>query len=280
MSSVPPLRVLFLDVFGTTVAQIPPVADELCRAAKEALDSKTSSISGQVRSKAMQMSCDQWVDLVINWNRSEEEFVHDSKAKHGNVDWKEVDRRRISSLQVLLANRGLIVLRLKPGTSELSVEEEGSLWNEFQLAHLGRIWHRLPPWPDTCRGLEMLNTRFTTVGLSNTYQELLNSLVDDSNIPFKHVCSSEMFNSYKPNPKVYLGAAEKLGVKPEDCALVAAHLGDLKGAKACGLYAIYVERPLEEKDPELREEKIPDLHVGEDEGGLVALAERLGIRSD
>ena len=87
-----------------------------------------------------------------------------------------------------------------------------------------------------------------------------------------------MFHSFKPNPKVYLGAAEKMGVKPEECALVAAHLGDLKGAKACGFYAIYVERPLEEKAPQLREENIPDMMIKVGEDGFVTLAERLRIR--
>lgn len=85
-----------------------------------------------------------------------------------------------------------------------------------------------------------------------------------------------MFKSFKPNPKVYLGAAEKIGVRPDQCALVAAHLNDLKGAKACGFYTIYVERPLEEKNPELREEGIPDMVIKEDEDGFLTLAERLG----
>ncbi len=64
--------------------------------------------------------------------------------------------------------------------------------------------------------------------LSNTYNGLLESLV--KSIPFTQVYSADMFGSFKPNSKVYLGAAGKMGVKPEECALVAAHLGDLKGA--------------------------------------------------
>jgi 2-haloacid dehalogenase len=106
----------------------------------------------------------------------------------------------------------------------------------------------------------------------------MEGLVAHSSIPFTHVYTADMFQSYKPNPKVYLGAAEKMGVKPEECALVAAHLNDLKGAKACGFYTVYVERPLEEKNPELKEEDIPDEWVKEGEGGFVTLAERLGIQ--
>lgn len=184
------------------------------------------------------------------------------------MDWRAVDKNRIELLPKLLAQRGLI----NPMASG-----EGSLWDESQLERLGRVWHRLTPWPDTCHGLELLNKHFSTVTLSNTYSELMENLVAHSSIPFKHVYTSEMFQSFKPNPKVYLGAAEKIGVKPEECGLVAAHLFDLKGAKECGFYTMYVERPLEEKNPELREENIPDLWIKE--GGFIALAEHLGIHT-
>ena len=57
MAAPPKLRVLFFDVFGTCVAQRPPVADELWRATKEALESGVTSISNEVRTKAMEMVC-------------------------------------------------------------------------------------------------------------------------------------------------------------------------------------------------------------------------------
>ena len=180
-------------------------------------------------------------------------------------------------LPKLLADRGLIVLQENTSTSEL-VLQEGSLWNESQIKHLSLVWHRLDPWPDTCRGLELLNKQFSTVTLSNTYNDLIKELVAHSNMPFTHAFSADLFQSYKPNPEVYLGAAGKMGVKPGECALVAAHLGDLKAAKACGFYAIYVERPLEEKSPDLRQENIPDMVVTESEDGFIALAERLAIQ--
>lgn len=277
MTTRPQLRVLFFDVFGTCVAQRAPVADELWRAAKEALESDTSSISSEVRSKATNMSYEQWFEFGGQWNKDVDIFVSDSKAKYNSVDWRAVDKYRFESLHKLLAQLGLIIPYEDASASELRVKE-GSLWNESQLKELGLVWHRLPPWPDTCGGLELLNKQFSTVTLSNTYNDLMQYLVEHSSIPFKHVYTSDMFQSFKPNPKVYLGAAEKMGVKPEECGLVAAHLNDLKGAKACGFYAIYVERPLEEKNPELREENIPDMRIKEDEGGFVALAERLGIQ--
>lgn len=96
-------------------------------------------------------------------------------------------------------------------------------------------------------------------------------------MPFTHVYSAEMFQSYKPSPKVYLGAAEKMGLKPEECVMVAAHLDDLKFAKQNGLRTCYVERLDEERHPELKEEGIPDIWVKLDEEGFVTAAERLGV---
>lgn len=213
------------------------------------------------------------------WSKDIDNFTSNSIAERNSVDWKAVDEYRLRSLHKLLTQRGLILPPKDTSASSLRVEE-GSLWNESQLKQLALVWHRLPPWPDTCRGLDLLNRKFSTVTLSNTYSDMMQSLIAHSSIPFKHIYTSDMFQSYKPNPKVYLGAAEKMGVKPEECGLVAAHLGDLKGAKACGFHAIYVERPLEEKAPELRKENIPDLVIQEDDNGLIALAKQLGISVD
>ena len=95
------------------------------------------------------------------------------------------------------------------------------------------------------------------------------------NMPFCNIFSAEMFQSYKPNPKVYLGAGEKLGLKPAECMMVAAHLDDLKFAKQAGLRTLYVERPREERHPELVGENIPDIWVRENETGFVSAAEKL-----
>jgi 2-haloacid dehalogenase len=213
------------------------------------------------------------------WNDSNDTFVQEGKKKD-SVDWKEVDDQRTGLLPKLLAQRGLVILQEKAHTtSELLNVKEGSLWTSTQLKRLATIWRRLTPWPDTCHGLELLNKKYETTTLSNTYAELIHDLVKHGKMPFKHVFSSDMFNSYKPNPKVYLGAAEKMDVKPEESALVAAHLGDLKGAKACGFAAaIYVEREAEEKQLELLKEGIPDITVKEEEDGFVELARRLGIK--
>jgi len=98
-----------------------------------------------------------------------------------------------------------------------------------------------------------------------------------ASMPFTHLFSAEMFHSYKPNPAVYLGAAERLGLRPEECALVAAHLNDLEAAKGCGFGTVYVERPREERNSELiGKEGLVDVWVRMDQEGFLEAARRLG----
>ncbi|MCJ1334160.1 hypothetical protein MMC10_010867 [Thelotrema lepadinum] len=183
MTTAPQLRVLFFDVFGTCVAQRTPVADELWKAAKEALESDASSMSSEVRDKATETTYDQWFDFGGEWDREVDNFAKESITKHNSVDWRAVDTYRLQSLHTLLANRGLITSRHSDTTSSHFQVEPDSLWTESQLQHLARVWHRLPPWPDTCRGLDLLNQKFSTVTLSNAYNEIL-SLLHDSNTSF------------------------------------------------------------------------------------------------
>ena len=67
MITIPKLRVLFFDVFGTCVAQRTPVADELWRAAREALESDVSSISSEVRTKATKMVCPSQLSTYLKY---------------------------------------------------------------------------------------------------------------------------------------------------------------------------------------------------------------------
>lgn len=154
----------------------------------------------------------------------------------------------------------------------------GSLWTAPQLAALNLTWHRLTPWPDTNAGLLALNSLgIKTCTLSNGNIALLTDMVAHGDMPFTHIYSAEMFGSYKPSAKVYLGAAERMGLQPGECAMVAAHLDDLRAARGNGFATVYVERAREERHAEMREEarEWVDVWVREEEEGFVTVAERL-----
>jgi 2-haloacid dehalogenase len=102
---------------------------------------------------------------------------------------------------------------------------------------------------------------------------------------FTHIFSAEMFGSYKPSPKVYLGATEKLNLAPHECAMVAAHLNDLKAAKSNGLQTIYVERALEEdwgveEVEQAKKDGWVDIWVPYGQEGFVTVAKELGVEVD
>jgi 2-haloacid dehalogenase len=57
--------------------------------------------------------------------------------------------------------------------------------------------------------------------------------------------SAEVARHYKPQPEAYLTTAALLGLRPEQCMMVAAHNGDLVSASRCGLRTAFVSRPTE-----------------------------------
>lgn len=149
---------------------------------------------------------------------------------------------------------------------------------------LTSVWHYLEGWPDSSDGLAQLNKKFQTCTLSNGNTSLLSDMAEFSKLPWTHIFSGEDFKAYKPSPLVYNGAAKKLGLDTKECAMVAAHLGDLKAARGCGYQTVYVERAQEERYTpdqikEAKEEGWVDMWVnlGEGKGGFLEVAKRFGI---
>ncbi|HET9404457.1 MAG TPA: haloacid dehalogenase type II [Burkholderiales bacterium] len=116
---------------------------------------------------------------------------------------------------------------------------------EAEKAHLNLAWHRLKPWPDTVRGLKRLKSRFVIATLSNGNTSLLVNMAKHGGLPWDCIFSSDTFNLFKPDPGMYLGAADRLDLRPEELMMVAAHKADLRAAAKCGLKTAFVKRPLE-----------------------------------
>ncbi len=120
-----------------------------------------------------------------------------------------------------------------------------SALGEEERVHLNRVWHRLDAWPDSVEGLTRLKRKFTICTLSNGNIGLLTNMAKRAGLPWDCVLSAEVFRAYKPSPATYLGAVKVFDLQPDQAMLVAAHHDDLAGARACGLYTAYIERPLE-----------------------------------
>lgn len=242
------------------------VTDYLSIRASSALKSPTRFIPAPARASAAAVS---WASFAQDWRDTYTRFC----SKHDpSSEFVSVDQHHQDSLRDLIVGQGL----------------EG-LWSAEEVLDISRIWHYLTPWVDSAQGLKELDQQgITTSTLSNGNISLLQDLVTHANLHFTHLFSAETFKAYKPDRRTYLGAVEKLGLEPEDCAMVAAHLGDLDAARKSGLRTVYIERKGEEawskaEIDKTREEGWVNVWIGVDEanevGGVMALAQILGRTS-
>jgi 2-haloacid dehalogenase len=146
---------------------------------------------------------------------------------------------------------------------------------EEERAHLNLAWHRLKPWPDSVRGLRRLKSKFIVATLSNGNTGLLVNMAKNGGLPWDCIFSSDTFSHFKPDPEMYLGAADRLDLKPQEVMMVAAHKPDLRAAAQQGLRTAFVKRPHEHGrggTPDLASE--PDFTVNAD--SFLDLAGQLG----
>jgi 2-haloacid dehalogenase len=116
---------------------------------------------------------------------------------------------------------------------------------EEERDHLNRAWHRLHPWPDSVKGLARLRSKFIVSTLSNGNVSLLVDMAKFAGLTWDCVLSADIIGAYKPDPRMYEGAAKFLDLPPGEVMLVAAHRNDLAAAQKCGLQAAYIPRPAE-----------------------------------
>ena len=146
---------------------------------------------------------------------------------------------------------------------------------EEEKAHLNLVWHRLKPWPDAVRGLKRLKSKLIIATLSNGNTGLLVDMAKHGGLPWDCIFSSDTFNHFKPDPEMYLGAADRLNLKPEEVMMVAAHKADLRAAAQCGLKTAFVKRPHEygrNNNPDLASEAEFTVSAG----SFLDLADQLG----
>jgi 2-haloacid dehalogenase len=259
-----PARALLFDVFGTCVDWRSTVTNALYKATRVALSSPVSSIPSTTRMQATDMSLEEWGKFAQQWRNTYKVYTK-AISSDPNLRVKTIDEHHFDSLQELLAQWKL-----------------DSLWTTQEIRTVSLIWHYLNPWADSENGIKALNTKFSTCTLSNGNLSLLNDLKNHAKLEFTHVFSAEQFGTFKPNKAVYLGAAEKLGIRSDECVMVAAHLPDLMAAKSCGYQTVYVERPQEEDWNSEQIEKAKtdgfvDVWISEKENGFLTAAEKLGI---
>ncbi|KDQ51369.1 hypothetical protein JAAARDRAFT_62584 [Jaapia argillacea MUCL 33604] len=236
---------LLFDVFGTVVDWHGSITEEL-----------RSRSKGRV---------EDWADFAAEWRAGYGRMTQDI-AKGGN-----------GPLNVDIMHREILDDMLKSAKwSHLS-----SLWNEEELQDLNLAWHRLHGWADSSEGLYALKKRYMICTLSNGNVRLLADMAKFANLPWDVIFSGELLGSYKPNPKTCLGAAHHLSIPPSRCAMVAAHIYDLRAAASHGMKTIYVRRPTEDT-AEIREQVKSKAEGGDVDivvDSFLELATILGVNS-
>ena len=117
-------------------------------------------------------------------------------------------------------------------------------------AAVAASWQLLEPWPDVRAGMARIREKAMTAALSNTDMSTAIALFRRTGIGMDAIFTAELFGAFKPDPRVYLGALDYLGVLPQEAAMVASHPYDLEAANSLGMGTIFVSRPLEYGDPE------------------------------
>jgi 2-haloacid dehalogenase len=179
------------------------------------------------------------------------------RVRKGGLPWTRLDDLHRMSLDQLLVDFGI------RGLSEADVD------------HLNRVWHRLNPWPDAVEGLTRLRRKYVLATLSNGNVALMVNMAKHANLPWDAILGAEVARHYKPDPETYLTTADLLGLRPEQCLMVAAHNNDLKAASALGLRTAFVCRPLEYGPSQLANLK-PERDWDVAANDFIELAARLG----
>ncbi|GBE78747.1 haloacid dehalogenase [Sparassis latifolia] len=211
------VQALLFDVFGTVVDW-------------------RESVSEQLRTRTEGSISEDWVEFADEWRKGYYKGVR--RVAQGGEGPTNIDVMHREILDEMLDS---------PRWKHLA-----SRWNDDERQELVLMWHRLHGWPDATEGLYALKKKVIIGALSNGNIRLLVDMAKYTELPWDVVYSGELLGSYKPNPKVYLGAMQHLSLAPSSCAMVAAHIYDLQAAAACGMKTVYVRRlsedPLEVRD--------------------------------
>ena len=163
-----------------------------------------------------------WAQFADAWRAGYQPAM--ARVRTGDLPWTNIDGLHRLILDGLLERFGLSGL------------------TEAEIDGLNRVWHRLAPWPDAIDGLQRLRQRHIVATLSNGNVALLVNMAKHSGLPWDCVLSSELARHYKPDPEVYLLAAQLLGLEPRQVMMVAAHNGDLLAAQRVGFRTAFVLR--------------------------------------
>lgn len=107
---------------------------------------------------------------------------------------------------------------------------------------LDRNWLDLQPWPDVAATLSRLRQDYRLGVVTNCSARLGQLAAGRVGVPFEVVVTSEQAGFYKPDPRPYQMALEKLGLSAERVLFVAGSAYDMFGTAQVGLDTFWHNR--------------------------------------
>jgi 2-haloacid dehalogenase len=205
--SVASVKALVFDTFGTVVDWRGSIIEE-----------------GTAWGKQKGLKID-WAQFADRWRAGYAPSM--DQVRKGQLPWTKLDDLHRAILEDLLKEFHIDGL------------------SEAEKDHWNRVWHRLKPWPDSVAGLTRLKKKYVIAPLSNGNVALITDMAKHSGIPWDAVLGAELVRHYKPDREVYLSVAGFLGIRNEEVMMCAAHVGDLRAARDCGLRTGFIHRPNE-----------------------------------
>ncbi len=210
--TTPTIKAILFDTFGTTV---------------DWLSSMTIHAERLGAEKGINAD---WQGLIEAWRAQYQPAI--KPVREGKRPWTGFDTLHREQLDKILP---------KFGAAQRLTSQDRDL--------LTQGWHFLDPWPDVVPALSRLKHNLILGPLSNGATRQMVDLARWGHLPWDIVFGADMFRTYKPDKKLYLGAAAFLSLDPVEILMVAAHNQDLEAAKSHGLKTCFVQRPTEDPKP-------------------------------
>ena len=117
-------------------------------------------------------------------------------------------------------------------------------YSEATLVALNAAYRTLTPFADAAETLQRLRGKFPLAILSNGAPAMLDAVVRHSGLQgtFQAVLSVEEVGVFKPDPRVYQLAVDRLGVAREAIGFVSSNGWDAAGASAFGFTTFWINR--------------------------------------
>nr|GAT51622.1 predicted protein [Mycena chlorophos] len=207
------VEVLFFDLDGTVLNWHGTVAEELRRVAR------------RYWAEADQMD---WEGFAMKWK---EKYMANLRtlAEHGSaLAAPEVYARALDQL-----------------LSAKEASEVAAKWTPAVRTQLVEIWTRLRAWPDVEDGMKSIKTIKTVGTVCNESLRTQTQINRHAGLSWDVCLSGSVLGSFKGVPDTYLQAALTMTLPPANCALVSAHIDELRVAAGVGFKTVYVHRASE-----------------------------------